>query len=155
MKAKKAFPSIAVAGLAVLLAAGVLFAGTEVADVIPMENPGYEKHTKGIVQFTHKKHYAEYGASCGDCHHDDSGQPLTDLKAGDDVAGCAECHSEFAFDPADKKMKKAEKIAKYHKEAIHANCLGCHRDFNKEKNLKSNDPKAAPATCSKCHPKNQ
>jgi hypothetical protein len=122
-----------------------------------MENPGFEKHTKGIVQFSHKKHFKEYGATCGDCHHDDSGQPLTDLQEGSDVevAGCAECHSEFQFDPADKKMKKEEKIAKYYKEAIHANCIGCHRDHNKEKKLKSSDPKAAPASCSKCHPKNK
>ena len=45
------------------------------------------------------------------------------------------------------KYKKAEKL-QWHAEAIHDNCRGCHRAFNKKYK-----PKKAPTTCTKCHPK--
>ncbi len=119
-------------------------------DIISMNNPLYEKHAKGIVQFTHKQHVEKYLIACGSCHHDETGKPL-DLKVTDIPKGCIECH------PGTKKIKgeklaKKEKIARYHFEALHANCIGCHRDYNKEKG----DPKGkgpAPTSCTKCHPK--
>lgn len=153
MKGTHRFGIAAVVFLALVLVAGGIYAGTTAPDVIRMENPAYEKHTKGIVEFSHKKHATDYGAACGDCHHDESGQPLTDLKEGDDVQSCIECHKETKFDKADKKMPKKEKIAKYHKEAIHANCINCHKDYNKKNKLGRKDPKAAPTTCNNCHPK--
>ena len=129
-------------------------AGTKVDPVIEMKNPGYKKHTKGIVMFTHEKHVKEYGATCGECHHDDKGKPL-DLKEGDDVQSCADCHKEFGKKPKGEKLKKKEKIMKYHKEALHANCKDCHKKWNKKQGLKKNDPKAAPETCNSCHPKTE
>src|SRR4030042_523140 len=50
------------------------------------------------------------------------------------------------------KGKDAPKLTKqqeleYHAEAIHENCRGCHKNFNKKTNSK-----AAPETCAKCHP---
>lgn len=128
-------------------------AGTKANPVISMNNPGYDKHTKGIVEFGHQKHVKEYGAKCGECHHDDKGKPLSELKSGDEVQSCAACHKEFGKKPKGEKLKKIEKIKKYHKDALHANCQGCHKDWNKKKGLKKNDPKAAPATCNACHPK--
>ena len=126
----------------------VTFVYAGVSDVIEMKNSGYKKHKKGIVQFTHKKHTADYNISCGECHHDNNGKPLN-LKEGDDVEGCGDCHSNFG---KAKKMKKAEKIKKYHKEALHANCIICHKAFNKKKTgKKTKGP--APASCKKCHPK--
>ncbi|MFP4477550.1 MAG: cytochrome c3 family protein [Desulfatibacillaceae bacterium] len=143
---------------AVMFVAAGLYA-QDCPDVIKMKNPAYEEHTKGIVEFTHTKHYKDYGIGCGDCHHDDKGQPLTGLKEGDDVQDCIECHSKPGEMPRDVKkelrQKKAsrEEIAKaeldYHAEAIHANCITCHRDHNKE-----HKTRAAPTTCSKCHPRN-
>jgi Skp family chaperone for outer membrane proteins len=120
-----------------------------VADVIPLENPAYAKHTKGIVQFTHKKHYTEYKAACGDCHHDENAEPLTDLKEGDPVQGCIECHPKASKAPRKKgvELSQSEKM-EYHAEALHANCITCHKEYNKK-----NNTKAAPTSCGKCHPK--
>lgn len=116
--------------------------------IILMNTPGYESHTKPIVKFTHQKHMDEYSKSCGDCHHDNTGKPL-DLKPGDPVAGCIECHKETKKKKGEK-LEKSEKIRIYHDEALHANCVGCHKAYNIEKG----DPKGmnpAPASCKACH----
>ena len=157
MKVKSLILAITLVGMACIFLAGGIQAGTQVDDVVPLKNPAYEKHTKGIVQFSHKKHATEYGATCGECHHDDKGQPL-ELKEGDDVQNCIECHKIAGQVPKElkkewktKKIKRAEqkklKLA-YHAEAIHMNCIGCHKKWNKE-----NKSKAAPTSCTKCHPK--
>lgn len=125
-------------------------AATSAADIIAMNNPLYESHKKGIVQFTHKKHVETYSISCGDCHHDEAGKPLA-LSPGDAVQNCIECH-KGTDKPKGEKLGKKEKIAKYHFEALHANCIGCHKEYNIEKG----DPKGkgpAPTSCTKCHPK--
>ncbi|MBR9984724.1 MAG: cytochrome c3 family protein [Desulfosarcina sp.] len=144
--------------VAIMFAAGSIRAGTAVQDVIKMENKAYSEHTKAIVEFSHKKHNEEYKIGCGDCHHDDKGKPLNDLKLGDNVQGCIECHKipgqmpgELKKEMREKKVSKKEIAAKeleYHAEAIHENCITCHKKFNKE-----NKTKAAPQTCTQCHPK--
>ncbi len=120
------------------------------ADIITMKNPAYKKHKKSIVLFTHKKHVKEYKIGCGQCHHDKEGTPLNDLKDNDKVDSCIACHSKIgqAPRPKDKKKLSLEKKLEYHAEAIHENCIKCHKEFNKK-----NGTKAAPASCSKCHPK--
>ncbi len=156
MKKPSIFRIAVVIGTAFLFIAGGVYAGTTVPDVVTMDNPAYKKHKKGIVEFTHKKHSTEYGATCGECHHDDKNQPL-ELKEGDDVQSCMECHKipgqvdkktkkklKKIKDKAEKKSKKLE----YHAEALHLNCIVCHKAFNKK-----NKTKKAPTTCSKCHPK--
>jgi hypothetical protein len=159
MKVTKQLLTLSLVTMVGLIFAAAIQAKTEVADVIPLKNKAYEKHTKGIVEFTHKKHSTEYGASCGECHHDDKGQPL-DLKEGDDVQNCIECHKIPSTVPKElKKEWKEKKVSKdeqkklkleYHAEAIHINCKDCHKKWNKE-----NNSKAAPVTCSKCHPKTE
>jgi hypothetical protein len=146
-----------VAGVAVVMmlsSAPDLSAGTELADVIKMENKAYAKHKKGIVIFTHKKHVEEYKAGCGECHHDKEGKPLENLKAGDDVHNCIECHKkpDYLKGKAAKGISKKDQRA-YHANALHDNCRGCHKKFNKKKGLKSKDKGAAPTTCKACHPK--
>lgn len=120
-------------------------------EMIKMETEGYESHKKGIVTFSHKKHFVEYKISCGDCHHDDGGQPLKDLKPGDEVQKCIECHSNPGQSPKGKGAPKLtdQQKREYHAEALHDNCIVCHRDYNK-----ANNTKAAPTSCGKCHPKN-
>ncbi len=138
----------AIIGIATLFLAAGLYAGSAVPDVIKMQND-YE-HTKGIVEFSHAKHVAEYKAGCGDCHHDENNKPLADLKEGDNVQKCIECHNKPGEKPKGKgapKLSKSEKL-QYHAEAIHENCKGCHKAYNKK-----NKTKAAPTTCTKCHPK--
>ena len=155
---------LVIAAIAVISAIFIvtgIYAGTEVKDEIKMENKAYAKHTKAIVTFSHLKHTKEYveqnpdlyKAGCGECHHDKDNKPLTNLKECDDVKNCIECHKK----PGYIKGKEAKELSKeqkreYHANAIHDNCKGCHKKFNKSKNLKSKDEGAAPTTCKKCHP---
>jgi hypothetical protein len=164
MKVKKQLLTLCLVGMACLFFAAAIQAGTQAADVIPLQDPAYEKHTKGIVQFSHKKHATEYGGACGDCHHDGDGKPLADQAAVDAFVAeggkvrCIECHKipstvpkEVKKEWRDKKLSKAEtnKLElEYHAEAVHTNCITCHKKWNKE-----NKSKAAPVSCSKCHPK--
>ncbi len=155
---KKILRVSVVVAATLFIAAGIYAKATP--DVIPLADPAYKEHKKGVVQFEHKKHsdayskdYPElYKNKCGECHHDKDGKPLTELKDGDDVQKCIECHKEPAEAPkgkaAKKKLSKKEKIKEYHAEALHANCKGCHKKFNKKYK-----PKKAPTTCTKCHPK--
>jgi hypothetical protein len=151
-----------IAVIATLLITTGIYAGKEVKDVIKMDHKAYDKHTKGIVTFTHKKHTKEYAEKhpelykngCGECHHDKDNKPLTNLKEGDDVQDCIECHKK----PGYIKGKEAKGLTKeqkreYHANAIHDNCKGCHKDYNKKMKLKSKDKGAAPVTCKQCHPK--
>jgi hypothetical protein len=129
---------------------GGLYAGTAVQDVIKMENKAYAKHKKSIVEFSHKKHVTEYKAGCGECHHDENNKPLSNLKEGDAVKNCIECHSKPGLKPKGKDAKKLseKETLGYHAEAIHKNCQGCHKDFNKK-----NKKKSAPTKCTECHSK--
>jgi hypothetical protein len=144
--------SIRVAAILAVLSlffVAAIYAGTKAPDVIELKAP-YEK-TKGSVAFSHLKHATDYKIGCGECHHDDKGQPLTNLKEGDDVQGCFECHNK----PGELKGKKAEGLSKadkltYHANAMHENCIGCHKTFNKE-----NKTTAAPTKCTDCHPKDK
>jgi len=127
-----------------------LYAGTNVPDVIKMDNKAYKKHKKGIATLSHKKHIEEYKAGCGECHHDDKGKALNNLKIGDDVQNCIECHKIPSERPKGKgapKLSKKERLA-YHAEALHYNCKDCHKKYNRK-----NKTKKAPTTCTKCHPK--
>jgi hypothetical protein len=158
MRKKYLRVSVVVALATLFIAAGIYAKATP--DVIPLQDPAYKKHKKGVVQFEHKKHFDAYSKDypefyknkCGECHHDKDGKPLTELKDGDDVQKCIECHKEPAEAPkgkkAKKKLSKKEKIKEYHAEALHENCRGCHKKFNKKYK-----PKKAPTTCAKCHPK--
>ena len=130
-----------------------LYAGTDAKDVITMDYNKYTKRKKGpkkfkFIEFTHKKHAEEYKVSCGDCHHDEDNKPL-DLKYGDEVQHCAECHNLMA------KPKKDKKDIMALENAMHGNCITCH----KEVNIKAGDPKGkkgpAPVSCKKCHLKNK
>lgn len=154
MKGTKLFITLMVVGCICLFTAAAIYAGTKAADVIQLQSPN--EPTKGPVEFHHKKHSTDYKGACGDCHHDDKGKPLTALKEGDDVKKCFDCHSKPGLVP--KEEKKAMKAMKadekqkaelaYLGEAFHLNCVECHKQYNKD-----NKTKAAPTTCTKCHPK--
>jgi hypothetical protein len=154
---KRSFITAVVAGIGVIFVSASIYAGTSVPDIIKMDNKAYEKHKKSIVMFSHKKHteaYATanpdfYKSGCGECHHDADGKPLM-LKTGDAVQGCIECHKIPGERPKGSdapKLKKKERL-QYHAEALHYNCKGCHKKFNKKTKTKK-----APTTCTKCHPK--
>ena len=159
---KKIFLIVIFVTTTFLLAYDGLNAGIEVKDKIKMDNPAYEEHKKGINIFTHKKHATEYQENnpdlfkngCGECHHDDENEPLNDLKEGDEVQNCIECHQEPAYmrGKEARGMTKDQKL-EYHANAIHYNCKGCHKLYNNKMHLKSRDEGAAPRTCKQCHPK--
>ncbi|MGD2271866.1 MAG: cytochrome c3 family protein [Desulfobacterales bacterium] len=160
MKRRFLLLTAAIVGITALFLASQIYAGTKVDEVIKLADPAYEKHKKGIVEFTHKKHQDEYAKKfpefyklgCGECHHDKDNKPLSNLKEGDDVQRCIECHKIPSEAPkgrkAKEKLTKKEKIKDYHAEALHDNCRGCHRKVNKK-----TKKRAAPTTCTKCHPK--
>ncbi len=165
---KKVLLIAVLVGIAVIFATTGIHAGKEIKDEIRMDNPAYKKHKKSIVVFTHKKHAEEYAVAhpdlykskCGECHHDKDNKPLENLKDGDDVQNCLECHKKLGETPSKIKKKwKADKVSKkeqrkmkleWHAEAIHINCKDCHKKFNKKIKDKS---KKAPTTCKSCHPK--
>ena len=148
MNKKSLFLVLSLLGIAILFISAGIYAGTTAPDVIKMENKIYDKHTKGIVEFSHKKHTVDYKGTCGECHHDATGKPL-DLKEGDAVQSCAECHSKAGLAPKGKdapKLTPKEKM-EYHAEAIHKNCIDCHKASNTKTGTKN-----APTSCAKCHP---
>jgi hypothetical protein len=134
-------------GIALIFVATGLQAGTEVADSFKVVTKEFKKHKKMPPTFSHKKHNEEYKLSCGECHHDKDNKPLANLKMGDNVQRCVECHTKL------KKDKKNKKDILVLENAMHGNCIGCHKKVN----IKAGDPKGrkgpAPASCSKCHPK--
>jgi hypothetical protein len=121
---------------------------TDVPDTITMDSKIYPKHTKKNVTFTHKEHADHKDIGCADCHHVYKDGKNT-WKEGDVVQKCEECHNEPAKPKGDKtKMSKAEKIKKYCKDAVHANCKGCHKKMiDKESEMGKSLKK-----CSGCHP---
>lgn len=147
---RKNLLSFAAAAIISIIITAVLYAGTTVPDEVLMKNPAYTKHKKSLVNFPHKKHVEDYAKeSCGQCHHDDKGKPLS-LKMGDDVQNCIECHKIPSERPKGKdapKLTKKQRL-EYHAEAIHYSCRGCHKKANKKSGTK-----AAPTTCKGCHPK--
>jgi len=154
-----------ITAIALCFLSGGIFAA-ELPDVITMQSDQYDHHKMGIVHFSHKKHSEEYAAKapdlykdgCGACHHDADHKPLRDLTADDKVQKCIECHKKPGIVPKEvkkewrakkiKRKEKAELALAWHAEAIHANCKGCHKAYNRKFKTK-----AAPTTCGKCHPK--
>ena len=162
---KKLLTLLMAAGIAVVFLVTGLQAGTTVSDVITMESSIYKKRSKGpgnkkkptkLCEFTHKKHTEYEGITCGSCHHDDKGKPL-DLKMGDDVQKCQECHNRAKPKKSEAKFKgvylgkKRPADIFSHKNALHENCIGCHMKAN----MKAGDPKGkkgpAPTGCKACH----
>ena len=156
---KKLMVLVIVVSAALFVVAGIY--AKAVPEMIKLEDPAYKDHKKGVVEFAHAKHQTEYAKKypefykngCGECHHDKDNKPLSNLKEGDDVQKCIECHKIAAEAPkgkkAKKKLSKKEKIKDYHAEALHENCKGCHKKYNK----KYKPSKKAPTTCTTCHPK--
>ncbi len=148
MKVKRILMVSVIAGIGMLFLAAGINASDEgsVSDVITMKNEkAFPQHRMGIVEFDHKTHAEEYDLSCGDCHHDENGEPLDDLKMGDPVQSCFECHDKKGRPRRDQSMSPEEwqkEQLKYYYGAIHENCMGCHKEME-----------AGPTRCTECHPR--
>ena len=156
MFTKKRYLSIMgiIAMVTLFLAAGIQ-AVTTFQDVIKFETRAYKNHEEPVVIFNHREHQEKYRqqypelfkAGCGECHHDENNKPRKNLKAGDEVKRCIECHQKasFARGKKAKGLSKKQKL-EFHANALHENCKDCHRKINKK-----TAKKAAPVTCKKCH----
>jgi hypothetical protein len=117
----------------VFLMVGMLTAA-DVADIITLDNKGYDQDRRGPVKFTHKKHAEDYQVACNECHHQfENGKNV--WKEGDPVKKCMECH-----DPIEKK-DNVDKL----QTAFHNNCQGCHKALK--------DKEAPFKKCTDCHEK--
>lgn len=146
---KKCLKISGIIAIAFLSIGVATYAGTQAQDVIKLETKAYSNHTKGIVNFEHRKHQEDFKVECGECHHDQNNKPLKNLKAGDDVQKCIECHKKPEYIKGNKAKGLSEKQKlEYHANAIHSNCKDCHRKSNKKTGKKT-----APVTCKKCHGK--
>jgi hypothetical protein len=166
MMKKKYVTVTLLAGAVFLATVAGIYAGTQDADEIRLENKAYASHKEAIVIFKHRKHQAEYrqknpgifNSQCGECHHekvnDTTNKPLVNLKEGDEVKNCIECHKKADYLKG-KKAKGLSDVQKrqYHANAMHDNCKACHKGYNKEKGLKPKDKGYAPVTCKSCHAK--
>ena len=150
MVIRKFYSLIAVPVMVGTLVGTGICAEKMVADSFVIESPEYTKRTRNNIEFTHEKHITEYNIACGECHHDENNEPLKNLKLGDDVQRCIECHKKLGRKRAPKGEKWSKtQLMEYHANAVHENCITCHREHNKK-----NKTKAAPTNCKACHPDN-
>lgn len=93
---------------------------------------------KKPVKFSHQIH-TELGVSCGECHHNEEHNALTEQEISEMVASsqlqCVSCHNKDFKTP---KLQKRKNI-------FHANCKDCHK--------KGFADKKGPTKCADCHGK--
>lgn len=118
-------------------------------EVIDIQAKLWSEHTKGPVNFHHKKHQEEYKIKCDQCHHVYKDGKNT-WKEGDKVQKCEECHNEPTI-KGEKKLS-ADKQKLNLKIAFHENCQGCHKEMKKKDKAKYGK---IPTTCIKCHTKSK
>lgn len=144
-------------------------------DVIEMKSSVYKNREMPPVKFQHKRHAKDLNIACNECHHvygdfrpsDGTGTNVETLakslqkqgielrvyshrnfwKKGDKVEKCQVCHSEPKSPEGDrKKLRPPERIRKYHFDAIHAQCTGCHKFLSRRRQVAGPTRK-----CDKCH----
>ena len=103
----------------------------------------------GPITFTHQKHIKEYGASCGDCHHDSDHEPIIGANSGDSF-NCADCHDEEGLirGPIAENGASRDDIIAHRSNVIHILCIECHKKYNATKHVV-----VAPEACRICHTK--
>jgi hypothetical protein len=154
---KKNLLAFGIIGIAAMIFTAGVYAATVAPEVIQLDTKAYSKNTKGPVSFKHLKHQKDYKkkhpefyrVSCGECHHDQNHKPRKNLKVGQAVKKCIECHKKPAYIKGKRaKALSKKQILKYHANALHENCKGCHKKVNKKTRKKT-----APTTCKACHGK--
>jgi hypothetical protein len=142
-----------------LLAIGAAVAQQTIPDVIDFDGATdggssgdiFRSIYSGPVKFTHSKHVDEYGAVCGDCHHDSDAEPINSYDP-DAMYACIECHDEEGLlhgPVAENEVSDSDRIA-HRANAIHQQCIGCHRQYNE-----LNDVVRVPESCRTCHARQQ
>ncbi len=107
----------------------------------------YRSAYTGPVKFQHAKHSEDYGAACGDCHHDSDLEPIESYDP-DEIYSCIECHDEEGLirGPIAENEASESDLITYRANAIHMQCIGCHRRYNDQNHLVQ-----APESCITCH----
>ncbi len=140
------------------LAIGAAVAQETVPSVIDFDGatdggvPGdtYRSIYSGSVKFTHSKHVDDYGAVCGDCHHDSDAEPI-EFHDPDAIYACGECHDEEGLirgPIAENEVSDSDRIA-HRANALHLQCIGCHKMYNE-----LNKVVRVPESCKTCHARN-
>ncbi len=107
----------------------------------------FETVYRGPVSFTHGKHVDDYKLECGQCHHDDSGEPLKDFRPSDEIDNCIDCHYlEGLLRGQILAETSQEEVLEHYPNAIHQMCISCHQERN---NL--THTLFAPEACRGCH----
>jgi hypothetical protein len=127
MKKRILLLSTIITTIALFTGVSILVA-TDVPEDMKIKSGAYEKHKKGPVPFSHKKHI-DKKVGCKDCHHM--------LKEGETVQKCSACH-----DASESKGKVKKLMLAYHK-----TCKNCHMD------LKKAGKDTGPVKCNDCHEK--
>lgn len=118
-----------------LLLSGGTYLYAQESEIFIDNTSAYSSKNRSTVYFSHDNHMETL--ECLDCHHDyQNGKNVLDedeLEEGGS-ARCDACHSKGASIEL--------------KTAYHRQCMGCHRQINKQENA------GLPITCWDCHPRN-
>ena len=139
------------------LAIGTAVAQQTVPEVIDFEGAAdgggsrniYGSVYTGSVKFKHSKHVEDYGAVCGDCHHDSDFEPIESHDP-DETYACSECHEEEGLVRGTIAENDAsdDDLLAHRANALHVQCIGCHKRYNK-----LNQVIRMPESCIACHAK--
>ena len=109
----------------------------------------YPSTYTGPVTFPHQKHIKEYGASCGDCHHNGDHEPIVGYTP-DESFVCVDCHDGEGLIRgaiAENAVSRDDLIT-YRANVLHLKCIGCHKKYNATIHVVQ-----APEACRICHTK--
>jgi hypothetical protein len=101
----------------------------------------------GPVLFSHEKHYMDYGAKCGDCHHNSDGEPIVGF--GSHITfTCEDCHDEEGLirGPIAENNATDSDLIAHRSNVLHMQCIGCHKVRNNLKRVVR-----VPESCKTCH----
>lgn len=114
--------------------------GGETEDVFPTTY-------SGPVTFNHLEHIEEFTDGCGECHHDDSHEPIESYDP-DESYTCSDCHDEEGLirGPIAENASTLDDLIDYRANVLHLRCIGCHKDYNAEQHVV-----VAPEACRICH----
>ncbi len=119
-----------------LLAIGAAIAQQSIPEVIDFDGATdkggsgdiFQSIYSGPVIFTHSKHVEDFGAVCGDCHHDSDAEPIESFHP-DATYACGECHDEEGLirgPIAENEALQSDRIA-HRANALHLQCISCHK----------------------------
>jgi len=103
----------------------------------------------GKVVFGHTQHMEEYGLECGDCHHDDTMEPIEEYDPSESYS-CGDCHAEpgLVRGPIAENEVSESDLVEHKANVLHMLCIGCHEERNSKKHSVK-----APVSCRTCHDK--